>query len=233
VAYYSQIQDWKFQTATPNNTTPYVNFFWKVEDGPVVIEIPPSGDGVGIFGALMDAWQRPIDDVGDKGRDGGRGGKYLLVPKDYEGPLLPGAYTYTQRTNNGFAVLRPIIQDASPENIKKATAFTKEIKIYPLTQASNPPEMKYIDIYGELMEGTPVLDENIYAELHEFIQEELVEEYNLTMMGILKQIGIEKGRAFEPDDRAKQLYARAAPLAREFMISEYHRSLNPFISGSG
>ena len=28
IAYYSKVQDWRFQTATPNNTTPYINFFW-------------------------------------------------------------------------------------------------------------------------------------------------------------------------------------------------------------
>ena len=39
VAYFSQIQNWKFQTATPNNTTPYVNFYWNIADGPVVVEI--------------------------------------------------------------------------------------------------------------------------------------------------------------------------------------------------
>ncbi len=71
IAYHTKIQDWKFQTATPNNTTPYVNFFWNIKDGPIVIEIPPSADGVGIFGTIMDAWQRPIDDVGAKGRDKG------------------------------------------------------------------------------------------------------------------------------------------------------------------
>ncbi|MEE9367096.1 MAG: hypothetical protein V3W44_10440, partial [Dehalococcoidales bacterium] len=31
IAYHSKIQDWKFQTATPNNTTPYVNFFWNIK----------------------------------------------------------------------------------------------------------------------------------------------------------------------------------------------------------
>ena len=81
IAYHTKIQDWKFQTATPNNTTPYVNFFWNIKDGPIVIEIPPSAEGVGIFGTLMDAWQRPIDDVGAKGRDKGNGGRYVMVPK--------------------------------------------------------------------------------------------------------------------------------------------------------
>ena len=104
IAYHSKIQDWKFQTATPNNTTPYVNFYWTIKDGPVVVEIPPSADGVGIFGTIMDAWQRPLDDVGAAGRDKGRGAKYLLVPPGYDGPLLPKALVYEQRTNHGIEV---------------------------------------------------------------------------------------------------------------------------------
>ena len=152
IAYHTQIQDWKFQTATPNNTTPYVNFFWNIADGPIVVEIPPSADGVGIFGTLMDAWQRPIDDVGAKGRDQGNGGKYILVPKDYQGELLAKAYVYEQRTNNGFAILRAIIPNASPENIKKAAEFAQKIKVYPLAQASNPPANNYVDIYGKVLD---------------------------------------------------------------------------------
>ncbi len=229
IAYYGKIQDWKFQTATPNNTTPYVNFFWNIEDGPVVVEIPPSADGVGIFGTLMDAWQRPIDDVGAKGRDKGNGAKYVLVPEGYQGPLLPKAYTYPQRTNNGFAVLRAIIPDASPENLKKAAEFAKKIKVYPLAKANKPPRNKYIDIYGKIMEGTPVLDETIYAELHEIIQEEIVETQNLAMMGLLNKIGIQKGKAFKPDAKTKKIYAAAAPEALEYMIEQYHRVLNPWM----
>ncbi|WNC67117.1 DUF1254 domain-containing protein [Thalassotalea nanhaiensis] len=229
IAYHSKIQDWKFQTATPNNTTPYVNFFWNIEDGPIVIEIPPSADGVGIFGTLMDAWQRPIDDVGAKGRDKGNGGKYVLVPPGYEGPLLDRAYTYQQRSNNGFAILRAIIPNASPENLKKAADFAKKIKVYPLAQANKPPKNNYVDIYGKLMEGTPVLDAGIYAEIDEIIQEEVVEDHNITMMGMLKRIGIEKGKPFNPSDDMKAVYAKAAPDALNFMIEQYHRHLTPWM----
>jgi hypothetical protein len=56
VSYHSKVQNWKFQTATPNDTTPYVNFYWNIKDGPIVVEIPASADGIGIFGTLMDAW---------------------------------------------------------------------------------------------------------------------------------------------------------------------------------
>jgi hypothetical protein len=229
IAYYSKVQDWKFQTATPNNTTPYINFFWNIAEGPVVVEIPASADGVGIFGTLMDAWQRPIDDVGAKGRDKGNGGKYVLVPEGYQGPLLPNSYTYSQRTNNGFAILRPIIADASPENLKKAIAVAKGIKIYPLSKASKPSENRYIDIYGKVMEGTPVLDETIFSELNDIIQEEVVEEQNKVMMGLLNKIGIQKGKPFKPDAETKKIYAAAAPEALEYMIEQYHRYLNPWM----
>jgi hypothetical protein len=229
IAFYSEIQDWKFQTATPNNTTPMISFFWNVEDGPVVVEIPRSPEGLVLFGTLMDAWQRPIDDVGQVGRDKGNGAKYVLVPKGYQGPLLANAYTYEQRTNNGFAILRPIIGKATPENLKKAVAFAKNIKVYPLAQASKPPKTKAVDILGPVMEGTPVLDGTIYAELNEIIQEEVVEPHNITMMGMLNNLGIQKGKAFEPDEKMQSVFDVAAPEALEYMIEQYHRVLNPFV----
>jgi hypothetical protein len=227
VAYFSQIQNWKFQTATPNNTTPYVNFYWNIADGPVVVEIPPSADGVGIFGTIMDAWQRPIDDVGAAGRDGGRGAKYVLTPSGYDGPLLPGAYVYEQGTNYGFAILRAIIPDASAENIAKAAEFAQRIKVYPLSEADDPPAMNYVDTFDVLLEMTPVLDGGVYAEIHKIIQEEVVLERDLSMMGMLAQLGIKKGMPFEPTAEMQAVFDKAAPEALQYMIEQYHRVLNP------
>ena len=229
IAYHSKIQDWKFQTATPNNTTPYVNFYWNIKDGPMVVEVPPSADGVGIFGTIMDAWQRPIDDVGAKGRDGGRGAKYVLVPPGYDGPVLPGAFVYKQRTNHGFAVLRAIIPDKDPKTIAKAVGFAKKIRVYPLADAAKPPQNKYVDIYGKLNEMTPVLDGSIFAQIHEILQEEIVEEQNKAMMGLLARIGIKKGVPFKPDANAQAVFNKAAPDALQYMLEQYHRFLNPWM----
>jgi len=228
VGYFSKLQNWKFQTATPNNTTPYILTCWHMEDGPIVVEIPPSSKDVGIFGTLMDAWQRPIDDVGALGRDKGNGAKYLLVPPGYNGPLLAKALVYEQRTNNGFVVLRPIIKGATPENLAKAEEFVKKMKIYPLSKAENPPEMKFVDLYDKLLEMTPVLDGNIYREIHEMLEEENVEEQNLSMMGLLARIGIRKGEPFEPDAKMQAIYDQAGPEALQYMLEQYHRQLNPW-----
>ena len=40
VGYFSKLQDWRFQTATPNNTTPYILTYWNFKDGPIVVEMP-------------------------------------------------------------------------------------------------------------------------------------------------------------------------------------------------
>ncbi len=48
------------------------------------------------------------------------------------------------------------------------------------------------------MEGIIKLDETVYTELNEIIQEEVVEEQNLAMMGMLSRIGIQEGAPFNP-----------------------------------
>jgi hypothetical protein len=228
IGYFSKMQNWKFQTATPNNTTPYILTYWNVQDGPIVVELPASTKDVGIFGTFLDAWQRAIDDIGALGRDRGRGATYMLVPPGYDGPLLPKALVYEQRTNHGWMALRPIIKGATPENLAKAAEFMKQIKIYPLSQADNPPEMKFVDLYDKLLEMTPVLDGTIYRKIHEMLEEETVEELNLSMMGLLARTGIRKGEAFEPDEKLQAIFDQAGPEALQYMLEQYHRHLNPW-----
>ncbi len=57
VGYFSKVQNWKFQRATPNSTTPYVVTLWNLKNGPIVVEIPASTEDVGVFGTRMDSWR--------------------------------------------------------------------------------------------------------------------------------------------------------------------------------
>jgi hypothetical protein len=63
IVYWSGLLDWKNQTLTPNPDVIYFMAFFNTKDGPVVIEIPPAGDGV-INGSIMDPWQAALEDVG-------------------------------------------------------------------------------------------------------------------------------------------------------------------------
>lgn len=230
VGYNSKVQDWRFQTATPNNTTPYIHIYWNLENGPVVFEMPPSVEGIGIFGTIMDAWQRPLEDVGAKGRDRGLGAKYLMVPPGYNGKLVPNAMVYEQETNYGWAVLRPIIAGGpTTENLAKAAALTKQIRVYPLAEAGKPAKTKYVDVWGKNLEMTPKMDGNIYKHIHEMINAEVVLERDKAMMGTLARLGIKRGEPYNPDADLQAMFDKAAPEALEYMIDQYHRVLNPFV----
>jgi hypothetical protein len=225
VAYNSKVQTWRLRMTTNNNTTPYIYVFWNVKDGPVVVEIPPSSKDVGIFGTLMDAWQRPLEDVGAKGKDQGRGAKYLIVPPGYQGPYPHGYITLPQRTFNGFTVMRPIIADATDENLKKAAAFVKTVKVY--AHADNPPKTKFVDIYDKDIDGITEFDASYYERLNMMIQEEPIEAKDLAMMGMLKAIGIEKGVAYAPSSKRKKILDAAGAEAHKYLLDQYVNGINP------
>jgi hypothetical protein len=93
VVYWSHLPDWKNQTLTPNPDVIYAMPFFNTKDaGPMVLEIPPAGDGV-INGTVMDAWQIPLEDVGPAGVDKGKGGKYLILPPNYSAAVPDGYIT--------------------------------------------------------------------------------------------------------------------------------------------
>jgi hypothetical protein len=70
---------------TANDVTPYAISSLSTADGPIVVEVPPASKKTVFFGTFIDAWMRPIVDVGPTGRDKGKGAKYLFLPGDYEG----------------------------------------------------------------------------------------------------------------------------------------------------
>ena len=58
------------------------------DDGPTVVEVPP-GSGPG---TVNDAFFRFVIDMGAPGPDRGQGGKYLIVPADYDGEIPDGYF---------------------------------------------------------------------------------------------------------------------------------------------
>src|SRR6516165_8330748 len=110
--------DAKTLVTTPNSDVIYAMSYIDVgRDGPMVFEAPP-----GLEGILLDFWQRPIPgptigtnlflgDVGFFGPDGGKGGKFLIVPPGYNKPVPEDHFVYRSGTNNVFVFLRSFYQD--------------------------------------------------------------------------------------------------------------------------
>jgi hypothetical protein len=211
ILYWSRLLDWKCQTLTPNSDVIYLKPFWDMREvGPIVVEIPPADDGV-INGTLMDSWQTPLEDVGPAGVDGGKGGKYLILPPGHDAPEPAGYHVFHSQTYGGYGLLRSILRSGSPADLAKAVAYARRIRLYPLSQAANPSPTTFVDADGVLFDSTIPYDARFYEHLDRFVQKEPWLERDRAMIDTLKTIGIEKGKSFAPDARMrKQLNAAAA-----------------------
>ena len=216
IGYFSQPMGWKLQVTTPNNTTLYIFAFWNTErDGPIVVEVPPTTDTVGLFGTAMDAWHRPLIDMGGQGFDRGLGAKYLFLPPGYDDVPPEGYVPVASPSNNGWFLLRTLLPNFQQQTLAAGTEFISGFNVYPLAEAENPPPPKRVDLAGIEIDGIAPYDDRFYDALNEMLQEEPVAEQDLVAMGMLYSLGIEKGAQFEPTEAQREILARAAKQAQD------------------
>ena len=205
--------DWKNQSTTANTSVPYIYYFFNTRvDGPVVVEVPPSDGSTQIMGTLVDAWQVPLFDIGAQGEDKGAGAKYLILPPDFTGDVPAGYIPVRSSTYNGGSLTRTVAAGNSVEDARKGMALAQRIRIYPLAAAANPPKQRFVDMTDVLYEGIVRFDETLYTSLARVLNEEPVQPRDLPMMGMLRSLGIEKGKTFQPDTKSQ---ARLKTAARE------------------
>jgi hypothetical protein len=215
------------QTLTPNPDAIYIMVFISTKDvGPVVLEVPPAGDGT-IVGSIDDCWQTAIEDVGPAGLDRGKGGKYLILPPSYEGKM-PGGYLPGHSTTfQSYALLRSILKSGRDTDIANAVAYGKRIKVYPLSQAAHPPETKLVDLLDIEFDATIPYDHRFFQSLNRVIQYEPWLTRDKAMIDTLKTVGIENGKPFNPDAATQDALKRAATEAREWLDVNYEKVFVP------
>jgi len=174
-------------------------------DGPTVVEVPP-GSGPG---TVDDAFFRFVIDMGGPGPDQGKGGKYLIVPADYEGELpkdkKDGGEYFIARSPSyvNLLVLRGFLVDGKPDAASKM--FRDGVKVYPLGKKDNPPAMEFFN--GSTVPYNTIHANNFefYEELNDVIQKEPVDLFDPELRGLAAAIGIRKGTPFAPDERMKKI----------------------------
>jgi len=206
---------------TGNSDTPYAVGVLDVKDAPMVIELP-----AGPFVSLVDDHhQRWVIDMGIPGPDAGKGGKYIVLPPDYKGEPPAGYHAARSSTFKNFWVLRSIPQNG---DVNAAIQAAQTIKVYPLSDPTKV--LKYVDVTGKDIAGSCVpWEDNIqyWQKLHEVLDfEPLLNEYR-AMYGVLSQLGIEKGKPFDPDARMKAILERAARDGKGQMLAASFDSPRP------
>jgi hypothetical protein len=208
VYWLSEVPTAKQEALTANNQTPYASVMLTTSDGPVVLEVPPATKRTAIFGSATDVWQVPIVDIGPAGTDQGKGGRYLFLPPGYDGEIPDDMFPVQLDLYGVYIALRCIpLGDAS---FSEAAEYSKQLNAYPLAQAANPPKGNYIDIAGKHLPTLPVYDMSFFARISDLLEEEPLLERDKVMGGMLASIGIEKGKPFAPEGKAKEAFQKAA-----------------------
>ncbi|MBT3254927.1 MAG: DUF1254 domain-containing protein [Deltaproteobacteria bacterium] len=132
VVIFDQLMDSNPLFLTGNTSTVYcVPFLDLKKDGPTVVEIP-AGAGPG---TVNDAFFRFVIDMSPPGPDKGKGGKYLILPPDYEGEIPDGYFTAKSTSWVNWVALRGFLVDGKPDAASKM--WKEGLKIYPLSKAAN------------------------------------------------------------------------------------------------
>jgi hypothetical protein len=207
---------------TGNTDTVYTSAFLDLQrDGPTVVEIPP-GSGPG---TVNDAFFRFVIDMGAPGPDRGQGGKYLILPPDYDDlpieiPADGSAATVTvdgvsdsyfiarSLSYTNWLILRGFLVDGKPDT--SVEMFREGLRIYPLATRESPPEMEFVMMSGREMNTIHANNEKFYEELDHVFQKEPIGFIDPELRGLAAAIGLQKGKAFEPDIRMQEILKDAA-----------------------
>ena len=93
VIIFETLMDSRSLFLTANTESIYAMAWLNLKNGPVVVEGPPNS-----LGLVDDFWFHYVTDLGNAGPDKGKGGKYLFLPPDYQGPIPDGYHVFKSPT---------------------------------------------------------------------------------------------------------------------------------------
>jgi len=200
---FETLMDSRSLFLTANCNTPYTWMWINLHNGPLVAEIPPN-----VLGMINDFWFHYVTDLGVVGPDRGAGGKYLVLPPGYKGEVPEGYLVVKVPTFESFIVWRNFLVDGDPrpgiDNVKKFA------RVYPLSEAANPPANKFVNVSGKAFSTLAPADFKFWEYLNQVVQGEPGESLDPVTLGFYASIGIRKGKPFAPDARMKQILTEAA-----------------------
>ena len=223
---FSKLMDAKSLFLTANADTVYFLGFIDLSKGPMVLETPPNA-----LGTLDDFWWHWVIDFGAPGPDRGLGGKYLLLPPGYDGPLPEGGFFIARSRTTRVAILGRMFMESNDPN-PAVELIKSRTKIYPyeaggigtsiaefltgkykLGRVTPPPSPVFHEGSGKTFSTIPPNDFSFYEMLNSVVQEEPATALDPELMGPLAAIGIVKGKPFAPDERMKRILTEALTVA--------------------
>ncbi len=185
---------------TYNTESIYCSAYLDVAAGPVVIETPPN-----ILGVIDDGWMRYVTDLGNAGPDRGQGGTFVIAHVNDTSDLPDDAFIFRTTTYRNWVMARAFVADTG-EGESALSWYRQNFRIYPLGSGPDP-DANHVAFSQQHLITTHARDFSYFERLAEVVQYEPAEAFTPYELGLLKAIGIEKGRPFAPDERMRALLA--------------------------
>jgi hypothetical protein len=132
----------------------------------------------------------------------------------------------------GYGLIRSILRGGSDAEIAQAVDYARKIKLYPLSQVGDPPETAWVDASSQRFDAAIPYDIRFFQALHKIIQEEPFLHRDRVMIDQLSSLGIEAGKAFDPNSATEQILTDAIHKARAWLDLEYEAVFHPFAEGA-
>ncbi len=209
---------------TANADTVYFVGFVDLTNGPMVVETPPQA-----LALFDDMWFQWIVDFGLPGPDRGEGGRFLLVPPGYDGPLPDSGYHVRHSRTTGALLLGRSFMD-NDDPAPTVELIKRTLKLYPYAQSgfgtsvgtlleggrglpqlpAPIPETVFVEGSGNAFNTIPPTGVAFYELLNELVQEQPTGSTDIERMGQMAAIGIVKGKPFAPDERMRRILEDAS-----------------------
>ncbi|UJP09089.1 DUF1214 domain-containing protein [Microbacterium sp. KUDC0406] len=197
---------------TLNSDTPYASVILDLSDGALVVDLPAGP----ILGALLNADQSWIADVGIPGPDNGEGGRFVILPPGASADdvaaqsELERTFFVRATTPTVIAGLRAVPVDA---DVDAAIALMKRTVVTPLDSRAPWEQPRWIDLTGTRQDTSPNRVQGTAAywdTLLRYITEQGTTPADQTALAELAVLGIRAGEPMPADERTVSILKHAA-----------------------
>ena len=207
LTYLGDLMKNNIEHVTGNPDSMYVEAFLDTHHGCIALEVPP-----GLPGFIDDMWQQPVIDVISQVSPSG---KYVVVPPGWQGEAPASFVVVRPNTYVSWLALRGGVEQkpSGPDTTTAVALMNTELKIYPLSAANNPtamPKLQFFNISDQKVNRIAPEGLKFFERLAELVSNEPPTQTDAFAMGLMRTLGIEPGKPFEPDAHMTAILERAA-----------------------
>jgi hypothetical protein len=194
---------------TANQDTPYMSGVLDLREGPMVMEIP-----AGLLGTMNNIWQQPLVDLGGPfSPEQNRGGRFLILPPGYDGPM-PAIHHHVAQSDTNIVVFYLRAIPRTRDDLPKLVELIQTYRQYRLEEAADPPATRFVSMAGKDADFLTNEGFAYFETLARYVNENPPRAQDMAMLGMLETLGIVHGQPFEPDERMKKILTEGATVGR-------------------